>query len=178
MPFAVELDMDDHAAAAVRQVWQSLVDAGIPSLPLSLGARPHLSLCVYESLDLALTQKQLERFTRQTKTFPFELDAVETFPGSSGVVFLAPRPSESLVDLHVRFHTDFTAHRATASRYYLPGNWKPHCTIAEELSSNQVDQAIKICRNASLPICGQFIEMGLIEFRPVKRICHFRLATQ
>jgi 2'-5' RNA ligase len=178
MPFAIELDMDDHAAAAVRQVWHALVNAGVPSAPLSLGMQPHVSLCVYESLDSALAVKQLENFARPIGTIPFELETVETFAGSKGVVFLAPRPSEALSELHARFHRDFAGHRATASQYYLSGNWKPHCTVAENLSPAQVSQAIEICRKTPLPIRGAYVQIGLLEFRPIKQICAFEIGKK
>ena len=175
MPFAVELSMDDHAATAVRQLWQSLVEAGIPSQPQAAGARPHISLCVYESLDSSVAEKQLENFARQIGTIPFQLETVETFPGSNGVVFLAPRPSEELLEIQRRFHKDFAGHRATVSEYYLPAHWKPHCTIAEKLSP-QSKRAIEVCRRAPLAIRVLFVQIGLIEFRPIKDICVFNLS--
>jgi hypothetical protein len=103
MPFAVELSMDDRAAAAIRQVWQSLVQENIPSQPLVSGARPHISLCVYGSIDSSAAAKQLERFTRQIGIIPFELATAETFPGSNGVVFLAPQLSEGYQKFIVSF---------------------------------------------------------------------------
>lgn len=65
MAFAVELYMDRRADTAVREIWQSLAQAGIPSQPLSAGARPHVSLCLYESLDPNLFRKELEAFASQ-----------------------------------------------------------------------------------------------------------------
>jgi len=94
MPFAVELYMDDHATAGVRQLWQSLVQAGIPSQPLAAGARPHISLCVCESLDSPLFAKDLEMFPHHFGTISFLLESVKTFPVSNGVVFLAPRANQ------------------------------------------------------------------------------------
>jgi len=175
MPFAVELYMDSRADAAVRQIWQSLVEAGIPSQPLSAGARPHVSLCLYESLDSRVFPTELETFARQVNPFSFVLESVETFPASNGVVFLTPRSSEELLEVHGRFHKDFDGSSATVSPYYLPEHWKPHCTVAENLSSNQVSQAIEVGRKAPLPIRGQFIQIGLVEFRPIKEICVFKL---
>ena len=69
MPFAVELYMDKAADAAVRRVWRSLVDQGIPSHPLAAGARPHVSLCLYESLDSSVFRKKLETFAQQISAF-------------------------------------------------------------------------------------------------------------
>ena len=175
MPFAVELYMGDPAATAVRQLWQSLVQEGIPSQPLALGARPHISLCVYESLDSPLVAKKLEIFARQFEPLSFVLESVDTFPASNGVVFLAPRLSEGLIEAHRRFHKEFDGYRATASPYYLPKNWQPHCTVAEDLSSKQVSHAIEICRKTHLPIRGRLVRIGLIEFRPIKEVCSFAL---
>jgi 2'-5' RNA ligase len=175
MPFAVELYMGDPAATAVRQLWQSLVQEGIRSQPLALGARPHISLCVYESLDSPLVANQLEILARQFEPFSFVLESVDTFPASNGVVFLAPRLSEGLIEAHRRFHKEFDGYRATASPYYLPKNWQPHCTVAEDLSSKQVSHAIEVCRKTHLPIRGQLVQIGLIEFRPIKEVCLFAL---
>jgi len=167
--------MGDPAAAAVRQLWQSLVKEGIPSQPLASGARPHISLCVYESLDSPLVAKKLAIFARQFEPLSFVLESVDTFPASNGVVFLAPRLSEGLIEAHRRFHKEFDGYRATASPYYLPENWQPHCTVAEDLSSEQVSHAIEVCRKAHLPIRGQFVQISLIEFRPIKEVCLFSL---
>ena len=52
--------------------------------------------------------------------------------------------------------------------YYLPGNWVPHCTVAIDLSATEVIEAVVYCREAFQPISGQFREIGLVEFRPVK----------
>ena len=168
--------MGDPAATAVRQLWQSLVQEGIPSQPLALGARPHISLSAFTNpLDSPLVAKKLEIFARQFEPLSFVLESVDTFPGSNGVVFLAPRVSEGLTEAHRRFHKEFDGYRATASPYYLPKNWQPHCTVAEDLSSKQVGHAIEICRKAHLPIRGQFVQIGLIEFRPIKEVCSFAL---
>jgi len=175
MPFAVEFYMGDPAATAVRQLWQSLVQEDIPSQPLALGARPHISLCVYESLDSPLVAKKLGIFARQFEPLSFVLENVDTFPASNGVVFLAPRLSEGLIEAHRRFHKEFDGYRATASPYYLPKNWQPHCTVAEDLSSKQVSHAIEICRKTHLPIRGQLVQIGLIKFRPIKEVCSFTL---
>lgn len=175
MPFAVELYMDDPASAAVRQICRSLVQENIPSQPLALGARPHVSLCVYDSIESSVAGKQLETFAGQIGTIPFQLDAAKTFPGSNGVVFLVPQPSEELSEVHSRFHKNFAGHSATASQYYLPAHWKPHCTVAEGLSTLEIERAIQICQRAPLPIRGEFAQIGLLEFPPIKDICLFEL---
>jgi 2'-5' RNA ligase len=177
MPFAVELYMDSRADTAVRELWQSLVQAGISSQSLATGARPHISLCVYDSIDPSLAAKRLETFAHRIGTIPFQLEAVETFPGSNGVAFLAPGPSEELLEIQKTFHKDFVDYRATAFQYYFPEHWKPHCTLAEGISSQEIERAIAVCRRAPLPIRGLLVQIGLIEFRPIKEICVFNLGA-
>jgi hypothetical protein len=126
MPFAVALYVDSRADAAVRQIWQSLVEAGIPSQPLSAGTRPHVSFCLYESLDSRIFPTGLETFARKINPFSFVLESVETFPASKGVVFLRARSSAELLEVHGRFHKDFAGSSATVSPYYLPEHWKLH----------------------------------------------------
>jgi hypothetical protein len=154
MPFAVALYVDSRADAAVRQIWQSLVEAGITSQPLSAGTRPHVSFCLYESLDSRIFPTGLETFARKINPFAFVLESVETFPASKGVVFLRARSSEELLEVHGRFHKDLPAlaQQSPLIIFRSIGN----CTVAENLSSNQVSHAIECCRNMPLPIRERF----------------------
>jgi hypothetical protein len=133
----------------------------IPSLPLSLGTQPHISLRVYESLDSSLATRQLDNFSRQIRTLPFKLDAVDSFAGSNGVVFLAPRPSRELLKVHWLFHKDFARYRAAAS---------PH--ISREIG-NLIARWQRTCRQNRSAMRSRFVEKHPFLFRG----CLFRLGS-
>ena len=176
MGYAIELFFDDASERAVRRTWDGLGAAlGKPSLS-ELGARPHVSLAVYDdSLETNGFPERLLDFARSVAPFEFKLSSVGTFPGSEGVVFLAPVVTLRLLEVHARFHEVFSKHDHAGMGYYLPGNWVPHCTVAIDLPAAEVREAVGYCREAFRPISGRFQEIGLVEFRPVKELCTFKL---
>ena len=176
MGYAVELFFDDKSEKAVRRIWDGLGEnLGKPSLS-ELGARPHVSLAVYDdSLDTTGFPERFREFAKSMAPFEFNLSSVGTFPGDEGVVFLAPVVTRQLLDVHQRFHEVFSEHENAGMGYYLPGNWVPHCTVAIDLPAAEVREAVGYCREAFRPISGRFQEIGLVEFRPVKELCTFKL---
>ncbi len=176
MGYAVELFYDVKSEKAVRKIWDGLgAVLGKPSLS-ELGARPHVSLAVYgDDLDTARFLEQFREFAQSMAPFEFKLSSAGTFPGSEGVVFLAPVVIRQLLDVHQRFHEVFSRYDAHGMAYYLPGNWVPHCTVAIDLSAAEVIEAVGYCRKAFKPITGRFQEIGLVEFRPVKELITLKL---
>lgn len=171
MGYAIELFYDDASERAVRDIWDGLGTAlGQPSLS-ELGARPHVSLAVYgDDFDTIGFPERLLEFARSIDTFDFMLSSLGTFPGQEGVVFLAPVVTRRLQAVHARFHQVFSKYDNAGKGYYLPGNWVPHCTVAIDLSAHEVTAALAYGREVFQPISGQFQEIGLVEFRPVKEL--------
>jgi hypothetical protein len=175
MPFAIELALDPTAGAVVRRVWRELEGAGITDMARS-GAHPHLSLGIWDALDLPAFQAALAAFAREIERVPVAFASVRTF--STGAVFLAPEANPALVELHAGFHRRFARLGTGAWEYYAPGRWGPHCTLAMNLADEQVVTALGISRRAPLPLEGCLERIGIVEFRPVKQLCAFPLGIR
>lgn len=133
MPFAIELVLDPAAGAAVRRIWRELEAAGITAMARA-GAHPHISLGIWEALDLPAAQAELAAFAGEIEPIPVTLAGVRTF--STGAVFLAPEAAPGLAALHAGLHRRF-AHLGTGLwEDYAPGRWVPHCTLAMDLTED------------------------------------------
>ncbi len=175
MPFAIELALDPAAGATVRRIWRELEDAGITSMARS-GAHPHISLGIWNALDLPACQAELAAFAREIEPIPVTLASVRTF--STGAVFLAPEANPGLAALHAGFHRRL-AHLGTGAwDYYAPGLWVPHCTLATDLPEELTRTALAIARHAPLPLTGRLDRIGIVEFRPVTQHCAFALGVR
>lgn len=176
MGYAVELFYDDEAEQAVRKIWDGLGAAlGQPSLS-ALGARPHVSLAVYnDDLETAGFSERLREFAQSIDPFDFCLGSLSAFTRKEGVVFLAPVVTRHLLTVHERFHEAFAQNKDSVVTHYQPGNWIPHCTVAIDLVPADIQKAVGYNREAFKPISGRFQEIGLIEFRPVKELFTCRL---
>ena len=176
MGYAVELYFDPGSESAVRRIWSGIADEfGLSTMSTS-GVRPHVSLAVYsDDVDRRSFPQKLLAFAKSLAPFEFQLDSVGTFPTAEGVVFLAPVVTSELLASHERFHTAFSKYGGSSSTYYLPGSWVPHCTVATDLTDTEIGEVVKHCWEHFRPIRGQFQEMGLIEFRPVRELATFKI---
>ena len=175
MPFAIELALDPAAGAAVRRIWRELEAAGITDMARS-GADPHISLGIWNALDLRACQAELAAFAREIEPIPVTLASVRTF--STGTVFLAPGADPGLVALHAGFHRRFAQLGTGAWDYYAPGLWVPHCTLAMDLTPELTPTALAIARRAPLPLGGRLERIGIVAFRPVRQRCGFDLGVR
>src|SRR5206468_4499682 len=80
MPYAFELGLDPASAAVVRRAWQELADAGIGYVATS-GARPHVTLGIWDGLDHERAEAELARFAAETSSVRLTSPSVGLFPG-------------------------------------------------------------------------------------------------
>src|SRR5437588_2210891 len=149
MPYAIELALDPTSAGAIRRTWRELHDAGITWMARS-GARPHVTLGIWNSLDRDGTESELTRFAAATSPVGLTLTSVGVFPAVA--VFLAPTVTGELLELHAGFHRRFGRLGGESWDHYRPGAWVPHCTLATYLEPVQFGSALAIAVCMPLPL--------------------------
>ena len=172
MPYAVELALDPASADVVRRVWRELDDAGITYVSRS-GARPHVTLGIWETLDHDGAEAELTRFAAETAPVRLTLASVGLFPRVA--IFFAPTVTAELLQLHAGFHRQFDRLGERSWDHYRPGGWVPHCTLATDLEPDQFGGALAIAGRVPLPLECRLVEIGIVEFRPVKQLVSFAL---
>ena len=167
MSYAVELGLDDHAAAVVRRLWHDLDDVGIPYMARS-GTRPHVSVGIWDGLDHDAAEAELTRFAADAAPLPITLASVGFFPQVA--IFLAPTVTSALLELQASLHARFSRVGTAAWEHYRPGTWVPHCTLAMDFTADQFTRALEITRLAALPVACRLVDIAIVEFRPVKQL--------
>ncbi len=175
MPFAVLLFFDTSTEAVIKSAWKELADTGIAPYMYQSANRPHLTLAIYQYLDLATCEQQLKSFAPKTDPLPVGFQHLGIFPTIPATVFLGATVTVSLLELHAQIHESLHPISTDSNPYYLPGKWIPHCTVALELEPRLIAQALEIGLQISLPLHGEITEIGVIEFRPVRHLFGFRL---
>jgi 2'-5' RNA ligase len=176
MGFAVEMYFDSDTELAVRRLRRELTNHGLKSVLDEMGDRPHISLAVIDDVDPALLNPKLKVFALVTEKMPLILSAIGSFPSQEGILYLAPAVSRSLLEVHYNFHELLAETEIETAEYYRPGNWVPHCTIAQGLESNELTTAFAICSASLRPIHGMICEIGLSQFRPVTHISQYHFS--
>ena len=175
MAYAVVLYPDQETQERIRGIWSELARCGISDHMLISHWRPHISLAVFNELDVPDAEEKLRALAADTPSFPVLSSSIGIFPGEQNVLFLSLVVSDDLIRIHRQLHELVRAHRDQEREFYLEDRWVPHCTLAERLPQSLVGRATEVCARMPMPIAAEVIEVGLVEFRPVKEICTFRL---
>jgi 2'-5' RNA ligase len=176
MPYVVEMYFDTETDFRIRALWSEFASSNASFMQDS-GARPHVSLAVCESADLAATRQLLDRFAAATSRFPITFSSLGVFPGAESVAFFAPKVTSKLLALHARFFSEFSIVARDCWAHYSPSQWVPHCTLAMGLKSHQMSRTLDIACSADLPLLGTVVEIGLIESLPIKQLYATPLAN-
>jgi 2'-5' RNA ligase len=169
MPYAIEMFFDSSTAVRIRRLWENLALAGA-SFMRDGGARPHVSLAVCDTLDVSGARDLIDGFARKIAPIPVTLASLGVFPSASPVMFLAPKVTVELLQIHSEFFTAFDSLGHGCWSHYSPLHWIPHCTVAMHIDAQQLSGLGSICLAADLPISGTLTEIGLVEFSPVRHL--------
>lgn len=141
MAHALEMYFDGQSDAAVRELWYLLAEAELPSLATRTHRRhrPHVSLTVAESL--ADADLEPLRSVLNAHQPILHLYVLGTFPGSEGALFLGVQVTKELLAFHAAVYAALAGQPIEHWPYYEPGNWVPHCTLAEGLDHAEAAKA-------------------------------------
>jgi 2'-5' RNA ligase len=161
MALAVCLLLDERADDAVRQLWQRLEAAGVPSLLSHTHGRhvPHLSYASLRSFDLdKVTQRLVELPERPAMTL--HLDALGTFRRSR--CWLGPAVTADLAERQAAVVQALAASDSALHRHYRVGEWIPHVTLAPRLHLRDLPTVAGIVYDV-LPIVATTSTAALID---------------
>ncbi len=165
MAFAIELALDAAGAAPVRALWRRLAEAGARFMADS-GADPHVSLVIWDGLDVERASAELGALAAETAPLPVSFTHVSAF--GAEVVYLALAPSTRLAALQSHADTRLAGLGRARWPHYAPAAWVPHCTLAMDLGSIGAATALALASELTLPLAAQLDRVAIVEFRPVR----------
>jgi 2'-5' RNA ligase len=164
MAYAVSLLLDAAISASVATCWRRLAEAGLSRSMLDLGYVPHVTLAVFDDLDVRAAIAGLDGILAAPPRMDMTLSRITSFGAGGGVVYAALAPSAELSALH---ETVLKTVAGACRPHYQLGQWTPHCTLATGLSDAEVDRAIALLKQDWRPLVGRFEVVDFVEFLPV-----------
>jgi hypothetical protein len=152
MVHSVELVFDPDTEAAVREIWNGLREAGIPSQ--APASRPHVTLTVAERIESDVD----EMLASLNDRFPLGcvVGAPLLFGRSQLILTRLIVPTAELLAVHADVHRLCLPHvRAGPMANSLPGQWTGHTTLARRVNANHLGRALRIAAKPSV-IKGSF----------------------
>ncbi|XP_038984053.1 uncharacterized protein LOC120111322 [Phoenix dactylifera] len=185
--YAVELYFDPALENQVLKAWNVLARRQISTQLIEMAARPHLTLLSSPSLDPLKIHSALRSLASRLDPLPLSLSSVGAFPSSSssdaagggggGVLFLAPTPSSALLHVNSQLCDAFKKEGVELPEEFRPDAWVPHCSVAQDVPRSRMAEAFCILRDLKLPVSGYAMDIGLVEFSPVREIFSFPLGS-
>lgn len=140
MVHSIELIFDRDTEAAIRNIWEALAAAGIPSQ--APASRPHVTLAVAESI-AADVEALLDPVSNQLP-LDCRIGAPVLFGRATAVFARLVVPTGELLALHARVHRLCAPHLAPGPMpNSLPGQWTAHVTMARRVGGAQLGRALR-----------------------------------
>ncbi|XP_020575108.1 uncharacterized protein LOC110021109 [Phalaenopsis equestris] len=171
--YAVELYFDPALENQVLKAWNVLARRQISTQLIEIAARPHITLLSSPSIDPARFLTAVRSLAARLEPLPVSLSSVASFPGGGsggGVLFFGPTPTSALLGLHTQLCEILRKEGVEAAEEFRPDSWVPHCPVAIDVPRNRMGEAFCILRDLKLPVSGYAMDIGLVEFSPVREI--------
>lgn len=175
MPYAVVLYFDTPFQEAIHQIWDRLDNSGVKFKTDQRRFRPHITLAIFDEIDCDDYKSKIEKIAFSSNVTHLHLDHIGIFNKPDIVIFLAPPPGKELLALHKVIHDVLSNHTQGSWELYKPGNWVPHCTLANDLEISDLEQAIGICIEIPLPLSAKITQICIIAFDPIQQIFQVNL---
>ncbi|HEX7322282.1 MAG TPA: 2'-5' RNA ligase family protein [Mycobacterium sp.] len=169
MVHTIELVFDRDTEAAVRQLWDHLAEAGIPSQ--APAARPHVTLVVAERISADVDALLLPLGQRMPLSCTVGAPVLFGRVGrNSTVLARLVVPTAELLAVHAEVHRQCMSQLTPGpAPNCVPGQWTAHVTLARRVHATELGRALRIAGRPS-QINGGFA--GLRRWDGNKRIEH------
>lgn len=153
---SVELLLDEVTDTHVREQWQVLAGAGLPSQARHQGSTnaPHVTLAVREAIDPG-SEPALRRVASRMP-LPVRLGATAVFGRHRYVLVRLLVVDAPLLELHAALAAALGPD-GRGDPLTEPGRWTPHVTLARGLSAVGIGQALEVLGGAR-PVDGQAVD--------------------
>jgi 2'-5' RNA ligase len=145
MAHSVELLPDRTTERRVRDIWEALSDAGLPS-QASVTAesnRPHVTLVAAQSIPDNL-DGTLRDLARRRLPLSVELGAPVVFGARTATVAALVVPTAQLLELHSAVAETVRPIAVDPVPHSDPGSWTAHVTVARRVPFDQLADVLRI----------------------------------
>lgn len=130
---------------------------------------PHITVAAVETKQEDVLISCMEELVKRLEGGDVKWVSVGSF--SSQVIYVQPVLNEYLHNLSVLLAKELGQIEETLlSPYYKPFSWLPHCTIAKQLTKEQMQQAFMVLQNDFASMDGCVTRIGIAKTNPHRNI--------
>ncbi|CAI9277046.1 unnamed protein product [Lactuca saligna] len=128
-------------------------------------------------IDPSKLENIVKGFASKQDPLPLSFGSIGSLPNDNNVLFLAPTPTLPLLQFHFQLCDAMKREGIEIGEEYRPDSWIPFCPVAEEVPKNRMAEAFTVLRDLKLPVTGYAMDIGLVEYSPVRELFSFVLGN-
>ena len=126
---------------------------------------PHITVAAVETKCEEELMARIEKVANNLNCGEIEFVSVGNF--SAKVIFVQPVLNEYLQQLNMTVTKELEPlDKTILSPYYKPFSWLPHCTIAKQLSKEEMQKAFSELLQHFVPVNGYVTRIGVAKTNP------------
>ncbi|KAL1200355.1 hypothetical protein V5N11_003715 [Cardamine amara subsp. amara] len=173
--YAIELYFDPALENQVLKAWNVFARRQISTKLINTESRPHITLFSTSFFDSTRLESVIKTFVSKQEPISISFSTIGSFSNDNNVLFLSPIPSLSLLQLQSQLCETMKKESVEIPEDYRVDSWVPFCPVALEVPKSRMAEAFSVLRDLKLPVNGYGMEIGLVEFSPVREVFSFPL---
>lgn len=175
--YAIELYFDPALENQVLKAWNVLARRQISTQLIEIESRPHITLFSSPTIEPAKLESIIKTFASKQEPLPLSLSTIGSFCNDNNVLFLAPTPSIPLLQFQSQLCEAIKREGIECGDEFRPDSWIPYCPVAQEVPKTRMAEAFCVLRELKLPVTGYAMDIGLVEYSPVRELFSFVLGN-
>ncbi|KAG2261320.1 hypothetical protein Bca52824_068399 [Brassica carinata] len=173
--YAIELYFDPALENQVLKAWNVFARRQISTKLITTESRPHLTLLSTSFLDSSKLEPILKAFASKQEPLlspspPSGASRRQQRP------LPLPTPSLSLLQLQAQL-IDAVRKGFEIGEEYRQDSWVPFCPVAVDVPRARMAEAFSVLRDLKMPVSGYAMDVGVVEFSPVREVFSFALGN-
>ncbi|XP_041006226.1 uncharacterized protein LOC121251008 [Juglans microcarpa x Juglans regia] len=175
--YAIELYFDPALENQVLKAWNVLARRQISTQLIEIESRPHITLFSSPSIDPPMLENVVKSFASKQESLPLSFSSIGSLPDENNVLFLSPTPSLSLLQFQAQLCDTMKREGIEITDGYRQDSWIPYCAVAQQVPKTRMAEAFCVLRDLKMPVTGYAMDIGLVEFSPVRELFSFVLGN-
>lgn len=167
--YLISIYFDNVTEKKIKSIMQRVVKITGNTFMLDNHVPPHITVAAVETKREDVLISCMEELVKKLESGEVKWVSIGCF--SSQVIYVQPVLNEYLHNLSVLLAKELGQIEETLlSPYYKPFSWLPHCTIAKQLSKEQMQQAFMVLQNGFTSMDGRVTRIGIAKTNPHRDI--------
>ena len=167
--YLISIYFDENTEKILNSHIQHVAKATDNTFMLDNHVPPHITVAAVETKREDLLVTKIEELIKHLQSDTVHFVSVGSF--ASKVIYVQPVLNEYLHNMCAEISQELSHMEETIpSPYYQPFSWLPHCTIAKQLSKEQMQQAFAVLSNEFVSMNAKVTHIGIAKTNPHRDI--------